>query len=82
MAQLVTRLDDQLVELVDDLIADGVVANRSDAVRLGLEQLVDEHRRQRMGERIAAAYRRKPQTEAELAGVDAATRALIEEEPW
>lgn len=30
---------------------------------------------------IADAYRRRPQTEAELAGLDAATRALVEAEP-
>jgi Arc/MetJ-type ribon-helix-helix transcriptional regulator len=82
MAQLVTRLDDRLVEEVDGLVADGVVANRSEAVRLGLEQLVDRHRRRRVGERIADAYRSKPQSDVELAGLDAATRALIEEEPW
>ena len=41
MPQLVTRLDAELVEAVDRLVSDGVVANRSEAVRLGLEQLVD-----------------------------------------
>jgi Arc/MetJ-type ribon-helix-helix transcriptional regulator len=82
MTQLVTRLDDQLVADVDELIADGVVANRSEAVRKGLETFVDEHRRQRIGAQIVDAYRRRPQTEEELAGLDAATRALVAEEPW
>jgi len=82
MAQLVTRLDDRLVEEVDGLVAEGVVASRSEAVRLGLEQIVDQHRRRRIGAEIADAYRQRPQTEDELAGLDAATRALIEEEPW
>lgn len=82
MAQLVTRLDDQLVAKVDRLVADGVVANRSEAVRLGLERLVDQHRRSRIGAQIADAYRHQPQTDEELAGLDAATRALVEEEPW
>jgi Arc/MetJ-type ribon-helix-helix transcriptional regulator len=36
MAQLVTRLDDRLVEQIDALVAAGVVANRSEAVRVGL----------------------------------------------
>jgi hypothetical protein len=35
-----------------------------------------------MGARIAAAYRLRPQTDDELWGLDEATRALIEEEPW
>jgi Arc/MetJ-type ribon-helix-helix transcriptional regulator len=82
MAQLVTRLDDRLVADVDGLVADGVVPNRSEAVRLGLERLVDEHRRRRIGAQIVEAYRRQPQTEDELAGLDAATRALVAEEPW
>ena len=82
MAQFVTRLDDQLVADVDGLIADGVVANRSEAVRLGLERLVDQHRRAQFGMAIVDAYRRRPQTDEELAGLDEATRALVTEEPW
>ena len=82
MAQLVTRLDDRLVEQLDALIADGVVATRSEAVRLGLERLIDEHKRRRVGAQIVEGYRRQPQTDEELTGLDEATRALIEEEPW
>lgn len=82
MAQLVARLDEELLAEVDRLVADGMVANRSEAVRLGLERLVDQHRRQRVGAAIVAAYRRQPQSADELAGLDEATRALISEEPW
>jgi Arc/MetJ-type ribon-helix-helix transcriptional regulator len=79
MAQLVTRLDQGLLAEVDRLIADGVVASRSEAVRLGL---VDQHRRRQVGAAIVDAYRRQPQTDEELAGLDDATRALVGEEPW
>ncbi len=82
MAQVVTRLDDRLMAEVDALVAEGVVANRSEAVRLGLERLVDQHRRRAVGAAIVEAYRRQPQTEDELAGLDEATRALVNEEPW
>lgn len=82
MAQFVTRLDDRLVGEVDGLIEDGLVANRSEAVRLGLERLVDQHRRRRIGKEIADAYRRRPQSAEELAGLDEATRALVSEDPW
>jgi Arc/MetJ-type ribon-helix-helix transcriptional regulator len=75
-------LDDRLLAEVDLLVADGVVATRSEAVRLGLERLVDEHQRRRVGAEIFAAYRRLPQTDDELAGLDDATRVLIGEEPW
>jgi Arc/MetJ-type ribon-helix-helix transcriptional regulator len=82
MAQFVTRLDDRLVEEVDAMVADGAVANRSEAVRLGLERLIDQHRRYQIGEEIAKGYRRQPQTDEELAGLDQATRSIVEEEPW
>ncbi len=82
MAQLVTRVDDHLLADVDALVNEGVAANRSDAVRLGLEGLVEQHRRHQIGQSIVDAYRRRPQTEDELGGLDEATRAMIEEEPW
>jgi Arc/MetJ-type ribon-helix-helix transcriptional regulator len=82
MAQLVTRVDNRLLAEVDELVSEGVAATRSDAVRLGLEALVERHRRQQTGRAIIDAYRRQPQDNEELAGLDQATRALIEEEPW
>jgi Arc/MetJ-type ribon-helix-helix transcriptional regulator len=82
MAQVVTRLDDKLAAELDGLVADGIVSSRSEAVRLGLERLVDEHRRKQIGAEIVAAYVRRPQTDEELAGLDRATRALVAEEPW
>jgi Arc/MetJ-type ribon-helix-helix transcriptional regulator len=82
MAQLVTRVDDRLLADVDALVSDGVAATRSDAVRLGLETLVERHRRVQVGQAIVDGYRRTPQGGDELAGLDEATRALIEEEPW
>jgi Arc/MetJ-type ribon-helix-helix transcriptional regulator len=82
MAQLVARLDDRLLADVDELVAEGVVGSRSEAARRGLEQLVDQHRRRRIGAAIVDAYRRQPQTDDELAGLNDATRALVEAEPW
>jgi Arc/MetJ-type ribon-helix-helix transcriptional regulator len=82
MTQVVTRLDDKLVADLDDLVADGLVASRSEAVRMGLEKLVEEHRRQRIAAEIVAGYTRQPETDEELAQAEQATRALIEEEPW
>lgn len=82
MAQLVTRVDDRLMSRVDELVAAGVVASRSEAVRLGLERLVERFRRDRIGAEIADAYRRQPQTEAEMGWADEATRRMIADEPW
>lgn len=82
MAQLVTRVDDELATAVDKLVEEGVVASRSEAVRVGLEELVDRHRRHRIGRRIAEAYRAVPQTPAEVGWADDSTRQMITEEPW
>ena len=67
---------------IDALVADGVVASRSEAVRLGLEKLVDRHHREQIAAQIVEAYQRLPQTDEELAGLEAATRALVDEDSW
>ena len=82
MAQLVTRVADDLAAAVDDLVAAGVVASRSEAVRLGLERLVDRYRRDRVGAAIVEGYRRHPQDEAEVGWADAASVRMISDEPW
>ena len=48
----------------------------------GGEQRDAQRQRQRVGAAIAEAYRRQPQTDDELAGLDEATRALVNEETW
>ena len=82
VAQLVTRVDARLLADVDQLVTEGVASTRSDAVRLGLEALVERHRREQAGQAIVDGYRRQPQNDEELAGLNEATRSLIEEEPW
>jgi len=82
MAQLVTRVDDDLAAAVDELVAAGAVASRSEAVRLGLQGLVDRHRRAQIGARIVAGYRSHPQQEAEVGWADAASARMIADEPW
>ena len=82
MAQLVTRLEDRLVRGVDELVAAGVVASRSEAVRLGLETLIERHRRARTARAIVEGYRRLPQAETEVGWADEATRRMIADEPW
>ena len=82
MPQLVTRIDDGLAEALDELVAAGVVASRSEAVRLGLVELVGRYRRQQVGARIVEGYRAKPQSEAEVGWADAATVQMIADEPW
>jgi Arc/MetJ-type ribon-helix-helix transcriptional regulator len=82
MAQLVTRVDDELVAAVDDLVAMGVVSSRSDAVRLGLQQLLDRHRRDRIGARIIESYRARPQDAGDIGWADESSIRMIADEPW
>jgi len=82
MAQLVTRVDDDLVAAVDDLVACGVVSSRSEAVRLGLERLLDRHRRDQIGARIIESYRAQPQDEREIGWADESSVRMIADEPW
>ncbi|MHB1243749.1 MAG: ribbon-helix-helix domain-containing protein [Gaiellaceae bacterium] len=82
MAQFVTRVEGTLAAEIDRLVRDGVVSSRSAAVRLGLEGLVERHRRSRIGQAIVDGYTRRPQTEADVGWADEATSGMIAEEPW
>jgi len=82
VTQLVTRVDEDLASLVDELIAEGVVESRSDAVRRGLRVLVDQHRRLRTAEAIIRGYEEHPQTDNEIGWSDESTVRMIKDEPW
>jgi metal-responsive CopG/Arc/MetJ family transcriptional regulator len=82
VAQIVTRIDDELLSRVDLVISWDDVQNRSDFVRQAIVELVDRRMRQQVGQRIVEGYRHTPQTDAEVAGADAAALAMILEEPW
>lgn len=82
MAQIVARVDDELVAQVDQLVDSGVVASRSDAVRSGLRTLIDRQRRSSIAAAIVEGYRRQPQTDREVGWSDDMTRSMIAEEPW
>lgn len=80
--QLVTRVPDAVADAVDELVRDGVFSSRSEAVRAGLEVVVERERRAAVGRSIVDGYRRIPQEEDELAWPDTATATMIAEEPW
>ena len=82
IAQFVTRLEDSFAERVDSLVAAGVLASRSEAVRIGLEELVDRLERERIGEQIIEGYRRMPETKEELEWAEQSLEEMLEEEPW
>jgi Arc/MetJ-type ribon-helix-helix transcriptional regulator len=80
--QLVTRIPDELAASIDDLVEAGVFASRSEAVRAGLEAIVDRERRAAVGRSIADGYRRVPAADDDHGWSDAASAAMIAEEPW
>ena len=80
--QLVTRVPDEVVAAIDDLVREGVFDSRSDAVRAGLSTVIDRRRRVAVGRAIAEGYRHLPQVDDDLRWSDAASAAMIAEEPW
>ncbi|MDQ3409338.1 MAG: ribbon-helix-helix domain-containing protein [Actinomycetota bacterium] len=80
--QLVTRVPEAVARAIDGLVEDGVFASRSDAVRAGLEAVIEDERRAALGRAIVDGYRRIPQNADDLGWPDAATAAMIAEEPW
>ena len=82
MAQLITRVDDDLVAQLDAIVASGEADSRSDAVRRALEAMIDQRRRRLIGEAIADGYRRVPETDEELLWAEDNARSVVAEEPW
>lgn len=80
--QLVARIPDDVAAAIDALVQEGVFASRSDAVREGLASVIERRRRLMVGRAIADGYRRIPQKDDDLAWPDAASAAMIAEEPW
>jgi Arc/MetJ-type ribon-helix-helix transcriptional regulator len=80
--QLVTRVPDDVAAAIDDLVRQGVFDSRSDAVRAGLTAVIDRRRRVAVGRAIADGYRRLPQIDDDFSWSDAASAAMIAEEPW
>jgi Arc/MetJ-type ribon-helix-helix transcriptional regulator len=73
---------DDLAAAVDELVREGVFDSRSEAVRVGLGAMIERLKRVAVGGAIADGYRRLPQSEDDLTWSDAASAAMIAEEPW
>ena len=80
--QVPTRFSDDEVAILDQLVRDGVGANRSDVIRIAFHQLVDWTRRRRIGEAIAQSYRDMPQSGEEYEWAVANAFALTNAEQW
>ncbi|MGD0196531.1 MAG: ribbon-helix-helix domain-containing protein [Solirubrobacteraceae bacterium] len=81
--QFVVRVPTDLAASVDGLVGGGTFASRSDAVRVGLELVVERERRAAVGRAIVAGYERVPQAaDDDLAWTQALGTAMIAQEPW
>lgn len=81
-AQLVTRVPQEVLAAIDELVREGLFDSRSEVVRAGLVAVIERRRRVAVGEAIVEGYRRVPQVEDDLSWSDAASVAMIAEEPW
>jgi len=82
MTTVAVRLPDEILTFVDELIAQGNYANRTEAVKAGLTAIIREYRGTAIDRQILAGYEASPETPGELAAARDSTRALIAEEPW
>lgn len=80
--QIAVRLSEELLAVLDDLVARGVYESRAAAVRAGVEAVLELDRRRLTDQAIVDGYRRLPPTEAERQAAISSLRDAILEEPW
>lgn len=80
--QIAVRIPDELAESLEELVANGRFETKADAIRTALQTLLETERRRRVGELIAAGYRRTPQQNDEVVAAEGAAIRSVQEEPW
>jgi Arc/MetJ-type ribon-helix-helix transcriptional regulator len=80
--QIAVRLPEELLAVLDDLVARGAYESRAAAVRAGIETVVELDRRRLTDLAVVEGYRRTPPTEGEREAAIASLRDAILEEPW
>lgn len=80
--QIAVRLPEELLELLDDLVARGVYQSRAAAVRAGIEAVLGADQRRLTDDAIIDGYHRTPPTEAEGHAAIGSLKDAILEEPW
>lgn len=76
------RFSQSELELIDELVRQGVGANRSAVIRGSLAEMAAASKRRAEGAAIAASYRERPQGEEDRAVAVANALALTDAEPW
>lgn len=80
--QIAVRLDEEQLEALDALIADGEFESRADAVRSAVASVIAAAESRRIDDAIRAGYEKHPPTAGEMDAAQAALREAIAEEPW
>lgn len=80
--QVAARLERELTDFMDGLVADGRFASRADVVRYAVDRLYEAERRRAVGESIVDGYRRVPQPVEEVDLAERNLRRLLAEETW
>ncbi|HXB63921.1 MAG TPA: ribbon-helix-helix protein, CopG family [Solirubrobacteraceae bacterium] len=80
--QIAVKLPDTLAGELDRLVERGEFANRSQALREGLETILAAREHEQLRERYRQALMRMPETPGELADASRLAIESIEEEPW
>lgn len=77
-----TRFTADELAIIDELVQEGVGANRSAVIRRGVHQLADSVRRASVGASIARSYREDPQSPEDDELAMASAMAMTDAEPW
>lgn len=77
-----TRFSEAELQLIDELVDEGVGDTRSAVIRRGVHHLADSARRARVGRAIAESYRQHPQSAEDDELAMASAIAMTEAEPW
>ncbi|HWH34903.1 MAG TPA: ribbon-helix-helix domain-containing protein [Acidimicrobiales bacterium] len=80
--QIAVKLDDEAVAKLDQLVAEGAYASRSQAVRRAVDTLVRSEERWRIDQGFAEGFARQPETDGEMAEATRLAIESIHEEPW
>lgn len=80
--QIAVKLSDTLAGELDRLVERGEFANRSQALREGLETILAARTRDQLRKRYREAFARDPESDGELEDARRLAVESIEEEPW
>lgn len=80
--QIAVKLPDTVVAALDELVAEGLFANRSAAVRAGIDLVTSQARQEAIDRAFMEGFQRSPETAEELRQAHRLGLAAIDEEPW